>query len=290
MQFTYATRPGSDKANEDFVGGVGETAVLLDGAGGPAELANGCVHGTPWYVRSLGLQLFAQLSNEPDVPLAGLLAQSIAHVADLHRDTCDLAHPGSPSSTVAALRARDAEVDYLVLSDAVVVLDLDEGVRAFTDRRIDQLGIPTRERMRHLATGSAAHQEQRLQLVQEQPAGRALGRRRKPRCGLPGDHGDRPQGPAPSSSTAQRWCRPVRRIRTRKLGNTHRVPQRPRPSRPDRPRTPGRRLGPMGRTLAANQTTRRRFGLACEIRLVKRTARLRTRADAVTCAGLRTTA
>ncbi len=168
MQFTYATRPGSDKANEDFVGGVGETAVLLDGAGGPAELANGCVHGTPWYVRSLGLQLFAQLSNEPDVPLAGLLAQSIAHVADLHRDTCDLAHPGSPSSTVAALRARDAEVDYLVLSDAVVVLDLDEGVRAFTDRRIDQLGIPTRERMRHLATGSAAHQEQRLQLVQEQ--------------------------------------------------------------------------------------------------------------------------
>src|SRR6266567_1579128 len=128
MQFTYATRPGSDKTNEDFVGGVGETAVLLDGAGGPAELANGCVHGTPWYVRNLGLQLLTRVSNGPELPLAELLAQSIALVADLHKDTCDLAHPGSPSATVAAIRARDTDVDYLVLSDAVVVLDLNEGV------------------------------------------------------------------------------------------------------------------------------------------------------------------
>jgi hypothetical protein len=168
MQFTYATRPGSDKANEDFVGGVGEVAVLLDGAGGPAELANGCVHGTPWYVRNLGLQLLTYLSSEPETSLAELLAQSIAEVADMHSDTCDLEHPGSPSSTVAALRARETDVDYLVLSDAVVVLDLDEGVKAFTDRRIDQLGAHIRERMGHLPTGSAAHQEQRIQLVEEQ--------------------------------------------------------------------------------------------------------------------------
>ncbi len=168
MQFAYATRPGSDKANEDFVGGADEVAVLLDGAGGPAELPNGCVHGTPWYVRNLGLQLLTHLSVEPEAPLAELLAQSIALVAAMHGDTCDLEHPGSPSSTVAALRARDTDVDYLVLSDAVVVLDLEEGVRAFTDRRIDQLGATIRERMRHLPTGSTAHQEQRLQLVEEQ--------------------------------------------------------------------------------------------------------------------------
>jgi hypothetical protein len=168
MQFTYATRPGSDKANEDFVGGVGQVAVLLDGAGGPAELANGCVHGTPWYVRNLGLQLLTRLSNEPETPLADLLAQSITHIADMHRDTCDLEHPGSPSSTVAALRSLEAEVDYLVLSDAVVVLDLEEGVQAFTDRRIDQLGASIRKRMRQLPTGSAAHQQQRIQLVEEQ--------------------------------------------------------------------------------------------------------------------------
>jgi len=63
MLVQLATIPGrDDRPNEDFPGALPDCAVLLDGAGGPAEMPTGCVHGTGWYVRQLGSRWSSPIS------------------------------------------------------------------------------------------------------------------------------------------------------------------------------------------------------------------------------------
>ncbi len=135
MRARLATEPGyPDRPNEDWAG-VAATgvAVLLDGlseAGG-----TGCVHGTPWYVHQLGGRLLTG-AGDPARPLPDVLAAAIAEVRGLHADTCDLTHRGSPGATVAVVRETPAGWDYLVLSDAVVVLGTGPEPTVVTDRRV----------------------------------------------------------------------------------------------------------------------------------------------------------
>jgi hypothetical protein len=49
-------------------------------------------------------------------------ACSIRWVKAQHASTCDLDNPASPSSTVALLRGRGAEIDALVLADSPILL------------------------------------------------------------------------------------------------------------------------------------------------------------------------
>jgi hypothetical protein len=131
-----ATEPGyPDRPNEDWAG-VATTgvAVLLDGlseAGG-----TGCVHGTPWYVHQLGGRLLTG-AGDPARPLPDVLAAAIEEVRVAHGGHCDLTHPGSPGATVAVVREAAAGWDYLVLSDAVVVLDTGPEPVVVTDRRVE---------------------------------------------------------------------------------------------------------------------------------------------------------
>lgn len=117
-------RPGHQ--NEDLLATAADLVVVLDGCGTPdsmaATLHRGCVHGVPWYVRTLGDQL-VRLAADSRVPLADALAEAIRAVTDAHRDTCDLTNPDTPASTVAMLRQRGPLLDYLVLSDSCVLLD-----------------------------------------------------------------------------------------------------------------------------------------------------------------------
>jgi hypothetical protein len=76
------------------------------------------------------------LSNEPEHPLADLLAQSIAHVADMHNDTCDLSIQAHRHPPLRRFGHVTPDVNYLVPSNAVIVLDLEEGVRAFTESQV----------------------------------------------------------------------------------------------------------------------------------------------------------
>ena len=55
--------------------------------------------------------------------LAAAFRQAIENVTDSHRGTCDVAHPGTPSSTVAILHETDEVIRYLVLSDATIALE-----------------------------------------------------------------------------------------------------------------------------------------------------------------------
>lgn len=93
---TTATVPGRpDYDNEDFVAASHNTIVLLDGAGTPVGSESGCRHGVAWYSRHLGTTLLNLATDQAALPLRDAHAASIDQVASLHRETCDLAHPGS---------------------------------------------------------------------------------------------------------------------------------------------------------------------------------------------------
>jgi hypothetical protein len=169
VDVSFASRSGSaSRANEDFVLASPSAAVVLDGLTAPPTLGTGCVHGTPWFVAHLGAQLVRGATTAPEDPLEEILADTIARVAAKHASTCDLRHPGTPSSSVAMLRADDDRVDYLVLFDSVVALHGKSGLTVVTDRRVDAVA-----RQEHLATkehpiGSPAHQDSVRRLVATQ--------------------------------------------------------------------------------------------------------------------------
>ena len=159
MEVSFASWPGSlSKPNEDFVTASPSVAVVLDGLSAPPALGTGCLHGTPWFVVQLGTQVLSAATSARDESLQDLVASAISRVADSHAHTCDLEHPGTPSSSLAVLREQDQRVDYLLLFDSVIVVDGPSGLTVVTDRRVDAFA-----RQEDLATqehpiGSPAHQ------------------------------------------------------------------------------------------------------------------------------------
>lgn len=178
-----ATRPGRhDKPNEDYAaattGSSGMCAVVLDGAGGPSELPTGCTHGTPWYVGELGaLALYGM--REPGLDLDLVLARAINAVTRSHAGECDIHAPGTPSSTVVMARivdGPDRRLEYLVLGDSTLVVDVGGEITVVSDRRIDDVAAAEYKRMAALPTGTPEHQAARLEFVTLQ----RLARNREP--------------------------------------------------------------------------------------------------------------
>src|SRR5215217_9575297 len=169
VEVSFASWPGSmSRPNEDFVTASSSVAVGLDGLLAPPTLGTGCVHGTPWFIAHLGTQLVTAATNAPDEPLKDLVAAAITRVADSHAHTCDLEHPGTPSSSLAVVREHDQRVEYLLLFDSVILLDGPSGLRVLTDRRVDAFA-----QQEHLATraqpiGSPEHQDRVQELVAAQ--------------------------------------------------------------------------------------------------------------------------
>lgn len=139
MQILYATEPTPGQANEDFVITGPAWAVVLDGASARPGIDTGCIHDVPWFVQHLGAELARLLTNAPAAPLDAALAGAITATRRLHEQTCDLANPDSPSTTVVAVRQRDGELDYLTLADSPLILDIDGEVRAIADDRTAHL-------------------------------------------------------------------------------------------------------------------------------------------------------
>jgi hypothetical protein len=140
MQISHATQAAPDRAaNEDCVVTAPGFAVVLDGATKSPGVVTGCIHDVPWLVARLGAELARLLLTESR-SLVDALASAIEGVMRLHGDTCHLANPDSPSSTVAIVRERGEEVDYLVLSDSPVVLrDRAGAIDVVHDDRLDLL-------------------------------------------------------------------------------------------------------------------------------------------------------
>ncbi len=148
--------PGYD--NEDYAAATANTIILLDGAGTPQGSESGCIHGVAWYARQLGTQLIAEASADANRPLSQCLSNAISSTRNLHKGTCDLANPGTPSSTVIAVRLNADVVEYLVLADSVLVLDMiGTGPIVLTDDREAKIGRAYRSEMDALPAGSAEH-------------------------------------------------------------------------------------------------------------------------------------
>lgn len=133
MDFNVATLPANISANEDWAAATSDMAVVLDGA--TVRTDTGCTHGPAWYARKLGGAIIGGAGDQSR-ELADILADAIAEVADMHRSTCDLTHPGTPSAALAIVRAEDDQVRYAVLGDVTIVAEVDGDVRTVSDQRI----------------------------------------------------------------------------------------------------------------------------------------------------------
>lgn len=146
MRCELATAPGDpERPNEDWASaaapasGQGGVVVVLDGVT-PPEGNDGCVHSVPWFTARLGGALVELSGSRRDMDLAEILSESIRRTADAHRSTCDLSHARTPQATVALARWGEHAIEYLVLSDAVLLLEgADGAVRAVLDDRLDRL-------------------------------------------------------------------------------------------------------------------------------------------------------
>jgi hypothetical protein len=159
VRVTFATEPASpERPNEDFIAATTDAVALLDGAGAPAGVECGCRHGVSWYSHTLGSLLIAGMTQNAG-PLAEILADGIKAVTGLHDSTCDLSHPGSPSSTVVLLRHNADTLEWLVLADSVLVLDVASAAEpmAISDVRETQVGARHRAGMDALPGGTLEH-------------------------------------------------------------------------------------------------------------------------------------
>ncbi|MGH3517596.1 MAG: protein phosphatase 2C domain-containing protein [Haloechinothrix sp.] len=149
MSLTCATDATPGQPNEDYLIAGPEWVAVLDGATAPAGVDSGCIHDVPWLVRHLSAAMATGLIASETL-LVDVVSDAIDAVCNAHAGTCDLGNPASPSSTVAILRVRGDDLDYLTLADSPIVLDTGSGVVAITDDRTSHLPSYTVESVREL--------------------------------------------------------------------------------------------------------------------------------------------
>lgn len=137
------TRPF--KENEDWLGSGPDMVVVLGGCGVSdvitPDIERHCVHGLTWYARTLGTAIL-RTGADLATPLPDVLATALAETASAHQGRCDLRHPATPAATVVMVRQNQKTIEYLILSDATLVIDdgSDEPI-VLTDDRWTQLAV-----------------------------------------------------------------------------------------------------------------------------------------------------
>jgi hypothetical protein len=145
-----ATDAGSPSApSEDRAVVASNLLVIIDGA--TVRTDTGCVHGVPWYADHLASAIMEHCKASP----TDALASAIKQTADLHRDTCDLSHPGTPSAAVGIVQIDGGNLRYLVLGDVTVVVDTADGPIVVTDDRVSKTAERERAEADALPAGSA---------------------------------------------------------------------------------------------------------------------------------------
>lgn len=159
MRVDIESWPGDPtRVNEDYAAVSATTMVLVDGAGIPVGCESGCVHGVAWYARKLAGHLIVEASPHLGLTLGDALAQAISLVADEHRKTCDLTHPGTPSSTVVIARVVRGAVEHLVLADSTLIIDTGTRRQVITDPREATVGADLRPAVDRTRIGTREHE------------------------------------------------------------------------------------------------------------------------------------
>lgn len=173
MYFTSHTSPGTGKAgseNEDWVAATSDLVVVLDGA--TIRTDTGCSHGVAWYTRKLGANILDGAASRAR-PLKDVLADAIKAVADLHSQTCDLSHPGTPSAAVGIIRLDGDSLQYLVLGDVSIVLEMsDLDIKRISDDRVSKTGKREREIADQFPIGSPGKHDAMLEMKRAELAAR----------------------------------------------------------------------------------------------------------------------
>ncbi|MFF7748214.1 hypothetical protein ACFZCP_02970 [Streptomyces sp. NPDC007971] len=146
MRTDLVSEPGDTaRPNEDFAGvglpasGQGGCVILLDGVTPPRD-GTGCLHSVPWFTARLGGALTELTVSGRDLTLSEILSRAIGQTAEAHARTCDLSHPRTPQATVVLTRWSADTLEYLVLSDSVLLLRSPDGaVGAVLDDRLARL-------------------------------------------------------------------------------------------------------------------------------------------------------
>jgi hypothetical protein len=166
MNVSFATAQGSGTNNEDWTGASRSVAVVLDGITTPPGMDDtGCTHGTPWLVTTLGTSLLVSAERHPTTTITDALHDAILSTASQHSATCDLDAPGTPSAAVAMIRTTTTTLDYLVLSDAFVVLDTERDIQVITDLRGQDLVAAQRAATFAHPIGTEGHTTNRRAMV-----------------------------------------------------------------------------------------------------------------------------
>ncbi|MFB4280892.1 protein phosphatase 2C domain-containing protein [Nonomuraea sp. MTCD27] len=158
MNIAFETLAGSaDRVNEDWVAASPDAVIVLDGVTAPRVASPGCTHPVSWFTQQIGGRLFVLLGEAID--MQNVLATAIDQVAELHRESCNLASPGVPAAAVAMVRRRgDGVLDYLVLADTVIVIDTGHEIHVVSDSRVDQAAPEALAATRDEAIGTPEHQ------------------------------------------------------------------------------------------------------------------------------------
>ncbi|MGI5507444.1 protein phosphatase 2C domain-containing protein [Lentzea sp. CA-135723] len=163
MYFTSHTSPSkAGDQNEDWLAATSDVIVILDGA--TIRTETGCSHGVSWYARKLGTAILDGAGSHSR-PLKVVLADAIGAVAALHEETCDLTHPGTPSAAVGIIRFSEGSLQYLVLGDVSLVLEMsDLEVQVLSDDRVSKTGSHERKIADGFAIGTQEKYEAMLRM------------------------------------------------------------------------------------------------------------------------------
>lgn len=143
--------------------------MVLDGVTAPADLGTGCVHGVAWFVDQLGAAL---LRYGGSGSLSEALQAAICAVCEAH-PKCDVAHPGMPSATMVMCRWGADSVDWLVLSDRTLVVELADGdIAVVRGDSLNKVAVAERAATSRRPLGSAAHADAVQAMIVEQRAWR----------------------------------------------------------------------------------------------------------------------
>jgi hypothetical protein len=167
VQTQIATDAGSPSAPSEDRAAVGPNLlVVIDGH--TVRTDTGCVHGVAWYADHLASAIIEHATAGP----SGALIAAITQTANLHRDTCDLTHPGTPSAAVGLIQISGDQLHYLVLGDITIVIDSGATEIVVTDDRINQTAQPERRAADALPAGSEEKAAALLRMKQAELAAR----------------------------------------------------------------------------------------------------------------------
>ncbi|MBH8586385.1 MULTISPECIES: protein phosphatase 2C domain-containing protein [unclassified Thermoactinomyces] len=139
--------------NEDLIGWYKNYYWVLDGASVPKGLNVPMEISTGWYVSKLNEGIIRAISSlrEP-FDLKDILRFAINYILEnstikQFRNSGDII---LPSSTIGMVKIEENFLQYMVLGDSLILSDVDQQIRCFTDERLKQIGRDMRNEINKL--------------------------------------------------------------------------------------------------------------------------------------------